>query len=49
MHVWNGETYTGGQYVAVAAPLGQPALFYAKGSAWGEAFIRTLKNEGLMP
>lgn len=49
VHAWSGETYLGGQYVATAAPLGQPAVFYAKGSAWGEAFIRTLKNEGLMP
>ncbi len=49
VHVWIGETYTGGQYVTVAAPLGQPAVFYIKGSAWGEDFTRTLKNEGLMP
>lgn len=49
VHAWSGKTYPGGQSLTIAAPLGQPAVFYVKGSAWGENFIRTLKNKGLLP
>lgn len=49
VHLWSGETYTGGQTVAIAAPLGQPAVFYVKGSAWGQNLVRTLRDQGLLP
>lgn len=49
VHVWSGQSYVGGQTFTIAAPLGQPAVFYVKGSTWGEEFVRTLVNEGLMP
>ncbi len=49
VHLWSGQTYTGGQTLTIAAPLGQPAVFYVKGSAWGENLVRTLKDKGLMP
>lgn len=49
VHLWSGETYAGGQTITIAAPLGQPAVFYIEGSAWGQDFARTLNNEGLMP
>lgn len=49
VHVWSGQTYAGGQTVRVPAPLGQPGVFYIKGSAWGEQFVRDLKSAGLMP
>ena len=48
-HLWNGQTYQGGQYVTVPAPLGQPGVFYLKGSKWGEEFAARLSAEGLMP
>ncbi|OKL45830.1 alpha-glucosidase [Pseudovibrio exalbescens] len=32
VHVWSGETYTGG-WVEVNAPIGQPPVFYRKNSA----------------
>jgi alpha-glucosidase len=48
-HLWSGETYAGGQTLSIAAPLGQPAVFYVKGSPWGETLVRTLETEGLMP
>lgn len=49
VHVWSGQTYTGGQTVTVPAPLGQPGVFYIKGSAWGEDFVGKLNSEKLMP
>lgn len=33
VHVWSGARYRGGQDVTVAAPFGQPPLFYRAGSA----------------
>lgn len=32
VHVWSGDTYAGGSSVTVAAPLGQPPVFYRQGS-----------------
>lgn len=49
VHVWSGQTYTGGQTVTVPAPIGQPGVFYIKGSAWGEDFVGKLNSEKLMP
>jgi alpha-glucosidase (family GH31 glycosyl hydrolase) len=49
VHVWSGQTYTGGQTVTVTAPIGQPGVFYIKGSAWGEDFVGKLQVERLMP
>jgi alpha-glucosidase len=33
IHVWSGETFDGGQDVTVAAPFGQPPVFYRAGSS----------------
>jgi alpha-glucosidase len=33
IHVWSGETYAGGQDATVAAPFGQPPVFYRAGSS----------------
>lgn len=49
VHLWSGKTYAGGQSVTVDAPLGQPAVFYIKGSTWGENLVRALQREGLLP
>lgn len=32
VHLWSGDHYTGGQDVTVAAPLGEPPVFYRAGS-----------------
>lgn len=47
-HLWTGETYQGGQYVTIPAPMGQPGVFYKPDSKWAVEFIETLKMEGLM-
>ncbi len=49
VHVWSGQTYQGGQTISVPAPLGQPGVFYIKGSAWGENFVRELETQDLIP
>ena len=38
IHVWSGESLTGGQTVSVAAPLGQPPVFYRAGSLHAPLF-----------
>jgi alpha-glucosidase len=37
-HLWSGARYEGGRSVEVAAPLGQPPVFFREGSAWAELF-----------
>jgi len=49
VHLWSGRTYMGCQQITVDAPIGQPAVFYVKGSRWGEDLVRRLQEEGLMP
>lgn len=49
VHLWSGKAYPGGQYVTVPAPVGQPGVFYLKGSSWGEDLPKRLSTEGLMP
>ena len=41
VHVWSGTQYSGGQDVEVAAPFGEPPVFYRKGSPH-EALFRGL-------
>ncbi|NDJ84838.1 MAG: alpha-glucosidase [Chloroflexi bacterium] len=51
VHVWTGETYgdpAAGTRVEVAAPLGQPAVFYPVGSEVGEQFVENLRADGLL-
>ena len=38
VHVWSGETHAGGQAVSVAAPFGQPPVFYRAGSEHAALF-----------
>lgn len=38
VHVWSGARHTGGQEVTVAAPFGQPAVFYRPESAFADLF-----------
>ena len=44
VHLWSGNSYQGGQSVRVPAPLGQPPVFWRKGSARAELFrgVRSL-------
>lgn len=37
-HVWSGETFAGGQTVDVAAPIGEPPVFYRTDSAHAALF-----------
>ncbi|MDX9719367.1 MAG: alpha-glucosidase [Myxococcota bacterium] len=50
VHLWSGEAMGGlaeGTWVTVQAPLGQPAVFYKRGSAVGERFLQELRALGL--
>ncbi len=38
VHVWSGKTLAGGTEATVAAPLGEPAIFYRRGSAHAGLF-----------
>ncbi|WP_281888550.1 alpha-glucosidase [Paenibacillus sp. YYML68] len=38
VHLWSGTVYTGGETVKVAAPLGEPPVFYRKDSAYAQLF-----------
>lgn len=42
-HVWSDTTHRGGGHVTVAAPLGQPPVFFRAGSNW-EALFRDLRD-----
>jgi alpha-glucosidase len=38
IHIWSGTEYAGGADVEVAAPLGEPPVFYRKGCGYQELF-----------
>ncbi len=38
VHVWTGAAHAGGQRIAVAAPIGQPPVFFRQGSAFTALF-----------
>jgi alpha-glucosidase len=38
VHLWSGDTFEGGAHVTVAAPLGQPPVFYRESSPYRELF-----------
>jgi alpha-glucosidase (family GH31 glycosyl hydrolase) len=51
IHLWSGEIYgTAKEGISqrVSAPLGQPAVFYPKGSKTGESFLEVLKAKNLL-
>jgi len=43
IHVWTGQRYEGGDEVCVAAPFGEPAVFYREDAPHKELFI-TMRN-----
>lgn len=50
VHLWTGEVFgspTEGVTGTVEAPIGQPAVFYKKGSSVGSTFVSNLKAAGL--
>ncbi len=51
VHLWSGQIIGNpnlGQSQIVAAPLGQPAVFYRRGSIVGEALYQVLKDRDLL-
>lgn len=50
VHLWTGKVLgseTTGQLVTVQAPIGQPAVFYRRGSTVGAKFVANLKAAGI--
>ena len=47
-HLCTGEAFAGGQEHLVEAPLGQPPVFYKRGSAVGARFSANLRSEGIV-
>ncbi|BCG24045.1 hypothetical protein TUM18999_22360 [Pseudomonas tohonis] len=49
VHLWSRARYRAspGTRVEVAAPIGQPAVFYPEGSAVGEALRQALRERGI--
>jgi alpha-glucosidase len=47
-HLWSGRDFPGtaGRWVAVAAPLGQPGIFFKTGAASGTNLVAALKASG---
>ncbi len=43
IHFWSGETFEGGQDIDIAAPIGQPAVFYREGSEYADLFAEAAK------
>jgi len=46
VHLWTGERFSGGQNVTVAAPLGEPAVFYRGDSSAGPDLVAALQADG---
>lgn len=52
IHLWSGDRHgdaSAGKYITVAAPIGQPAVFYKADSNAGQKFRERLASEGLLP
>lgn len=51
VHLWSGNVYGSvqrGEEITVAAPLGEPGVFYQEGSSIAEEFLANLRNEGVI-
>jgi alpha-glucosidase len=49
VHLWSHKTISSnGKWVVINAPVGQPPVFYKKGSADGENLYKTLGSRGLL-
>ena len=48
VHLWSGQAFAGGGAITVAAPLGQPPVFYRAGSPHSSLFDG-LRDPGLIP
>jgi alpha-glucosidase len=52
VHLWSGKIYDssgGGRlHVGIPAPMGEPGVFYRKGSAAGATFVENLVAEGVL-
>jgi alpha-glucosidase len=38
IHVWSGEAYAGGQEISIAAPVGEPPVFYRADASFAATF-----------
>ncbi len=47
VHLWSGETHSGGQTVSVNAPIGYPAVFYREGSDDAAQVLEQMRSAGL--
>ena len=49
VHLWSGEIHGDGdgEEITVQAPLGEPAVFYRKGSAMAPGFVQSLRDRGI--
>lgn len=50
VHLWSGRVFGRqgeGSWVAVQAPIGEPAVFYRRGSEVGSTFVANLRAEGI--
>ena len=49
VHVWSGATYgdNDGERITIAAPIGEPAVFYREGSVQGAQFVQNLHTRGV--
>ncbi len=50
VHLWSGKVYgdaSRGKRVTVKAPIGEPAVFYKRGSSVGATFVQNLRDEGI--
>jgi alpha-glucosidase len=48
VHLWTGKEYGGGVHESVPAPIGEPAVFYKRGSAEGIRFRAELGRQALL-
>ena len=46
VHLWSGTAYraTSGEWIQIAAPVGQPGVFFRKGSDAGAELVRKLRG-----
>ncbi|MEW6637645.1 MAG: alpha-glucosidase, partial [Actinomycetota bacterium] len=47
VHLWTGEEHGGRSRLTVAAPIGEPAVFYRAGSEAGRQFVGELRRSGI--
>ncbi len=52
IHLWTGQPFGNkdrGTWLEIAAPLGQPPVFYRQGSSDAQTFVEILKQQAILP